>query len=328
MNFNELHLYILMPDGTERFLRLVNASEPTEGFNLVNAPLLVKAESGAQYKLLNIETGAHQKGQKLLRQNKDLKVLFDDETAIQIQDYFVASLTPVENAPVYRLENESCTEVEVISHYPPEIFDVAESLVWTESDSALDCKVALYNPGSLIGLMPSATPALAATVGLGEIAAAAIGIPVFAGGKGGNETPPTPPPPPPPPPSDTKPPSVVISSNSESVRSNETLLITFTFSEDIGSSFNWDGTSGDIVVTGGTLSALSGTGLVRTAIFTPTPNQSGIGAGISVNAGTYQDAAGNLGLAASSPPIDIDTLSASIDGTKITNARGALPALN
>jgi hypothetical protein len=68
MNFNELHLYILMPDGTERFLRLVNAPEPAEGFNLVNAPLLVKAESGAQYKLLNIETGAHQKGQKLLRQ--------------------------------------------------------------------------------------------------------------------------------------------------------------------------------------------------------------------------------------------------------------------
>jgi hypothetical protein len=334
MNFNELHLYILMPDGTERFLRLVNASEPTEGFNLVNAPLLVKAESGAQYKLLNIETGAHQKGQKLLRQNKDLKVLFDDETAIQIQDYFVASLTPVENAPVYRLENESCNEVQVISHYPPEIFDVSESLVWTESDSALDCKVALYNPGSLIGLIPSATPALSATVGLGEIAATAIGIPVFAGSKGGNETPPapTPPlapsPPPAPPPSDTTPPSVVITSNSASVKSNETLVMTFTFSEDVGDSFVWDGTAGDIVVTGGTLSALSGTGLVRTATFTPTPNQSGVSASISVNAGTYQDAAGNLGLAASSPPIDIDTLSASIDDTKITNARGALPGFN
>jgi large repetitive protein len=322
MNFNELVLHILLPDGSERTIRLANLAEPTAGFNLLNAPLLVKAEAGAQYKLLNIETGTHQKDQRLLRQNKTLKVLFEDETALELQDYFVASLTPVENAPIYRLENESCNEVQVISHYPPEIFDVPESMVWTTSDSALDCKVALLNPGSLMGLIPTAAPAAsvaAANIGLGEIAATAIGIPVFAGGKGSAPIIP-------PPPTDTTSPFVVITSNAASVKSNETLVITFTFSEDVGNSFIWDGTSGDIVVTGGTLSALSGTGLVRTATFTPTPNQSGISASISVNAGTYQDAAGNLGLAATSPPIDVDTLSASIAGIQITSATGALRA--
>ena len=73
MNFNELLLHILLPDGSERTIRLANLAEPTAGFNLLNAPLLVKAESGAQYKLLNIETGTHQKDQRLLRQKKPLK---------------------------------------------------------------------------------------------------------------------------------------------------------------------------------------------------------------------------------------------------------------
>ena len=246
MNFNQLVLHILLPDGSERTIRLANLAEPTAGFNLLNAPLLVKAEAGAQYKLLNIETGTHQKDQRLLRQNKNLKVLFEDETALELQDYFFASLTPVENAPIYLLENELCNEVQVISHYPAEIFDVPESLVWTTSDSALDCKVALLNPGSLMGLIPTAAPAAsvaAANIGLGEIAATAIGIPVFAGGKGS-------PPIIPPPPTDTTSPFIVITSNAASVTSNETLVITFTFSEDVGNSFIWDGMSGDIVVTG------------------------------------------------------------------------------
>ena len=74
MNFNQLVLHILLPDGSERTIRLANLAQPTTGFNLLNAPLLVKAEAGAQYKLLNIETGTHQKEQRLLRQNKTLKV--------------------------------------------------------------------------------------------------------------------------------------------------------------------------------------------------------------------------------------------------------------
>ncbi|MCX7262294.1 MAG: Ig-like domain-containing protein, partial [Burkholderiales bacterium] len=320
MNFNELLLHILFPDGSERTIRFSNLAEPTAGFNLLNAPLLVKAEAGAQYKLLNIETGNHQKGQKLLRQNKTLKVLFENENVLELQDYFFASLTPVENAPIYRLENDSCNEVQVISHYPAEIFDVPESMLWTASDSAIDCKVALFNPSSLMGLIPTAAPAAsvaAANIGLGEIAATAIGIPVFAGGNGSAPFIPLPP-------TDTTSPFVVITSNAASVKSNETLVITFTFSEDVGNSFIWDGTSGDIVVTGGTLSALSGTGLVRTATFTPTPNQSGISASISVYAGTYQDAAGNLGLAGLSPSITIDTLAPVITSLALTSATGAI----
>ena len=193
MNFNEIQLSTLLPDGTITSTRLANAASPLEGSNLLNVPLIVKAQLGAQYKLLNIETGNHQKGQRLLRHNKDLKILFENQPAIELHDYFVASLTPVENSPVYRLENESCSEVQVISHYPPATFDVKESLVWTESDSALDCKVALFNPASFIDLIPSAASTVPSSYGLGEIAAAVIGIPAIAAGGGGSSTPVPPP---------------------------------------------------------------------------------------------------------------------------------------
>ncbi|WP_218008566.1 Ig-like domain-containing protein, partial [Herbaspirillum chlorophenolicum] len=65
---------------------------------------------------------------------------------------------------------------------------------------------------------------------------------------------------------DTTPPTVTITSNVGSLKSGETAVITFTFSEDPGSTF----TASDVVVSGGTLSAITGTGLTRTAVFTPT----------------------------------------------------------
>ncbi|NDD02934.1 MAG: hypothetical protein EB085_12600, partial [Betaproteobacteria bacterium] len=68
---------------------------------------------------------------------------------------------------------------------------------------------------------------------------------------------------------DTLEPTVVITSNLSTVGMGQTANITFTFSEDPGSTFAWDGTTGDVVVTQGTLSAISGTGLTRTAVFTP-----------------------------------------------------------
>ena len=331
MNLNDIQLHTLRPDGSETTVRLAQLANPLEGFNLLNPPLVIQAQMGEQYKLLNIETGAHQKGQRLLRQNKTLKVFFEDAPALEIQDYFVASLTPVAQSPVYRLENQSCDEVQVISHYPPETFDIAESLVWTESDSALDCKVALYNPGTFIGLIPSSAAVLPSSLGLGELATALIGIPALAGGSGGSTPPviptPTPPPPPPPPTSDTTPPSITITTSSTTAKANETVVITFTFSEDIGDTLNWDGTAGDLLVTGGTLSALTGTGLTRTATFKPTPNQSGVISGVTVKAGSYQDAAGNLGLPASSPSIHADTSAPSISNPEITGSTGALPSL-
>jgi large repetitive protein len=330
MNLTNIQLHTLLPDGTERIVRLVNMASPMDGANLLNAPLVFKVEGGAKYKLINIETGAHQKGQSLVRHNKDLKVFIEDVLAIELQDYFVASLTPAENAATYQLENASCNEVQVTSNYPLETFQIPESLTWTENDSALDCKVALFNPGSAVGLIPSATPVLSTSFGFGQIAATVIGIPVLLGGTGGSgSTPPPPTPTPPTPgPIDTTSPSLVITTNASSAKADETILITFTFSEDIGDSFNWDGTSGDIVVTGGTLSALSGSGLVRTAIFTPTPNQTSSNAGISVKPGSYQDASGNLGLGTYSPSLSVDTTLPKLISTEITSAKDGLASLS
>ena len=213
-------------------------ASPMDGANLLSAPLVFKVEGGAKYKLINIETGAHQKGQSLVRHNKDLKVFVEDVLAIELQDYFVASLIPTENSATYQLENASCNEVQVTTHYPLEIFQIPESLTWTENDSALDCKVALFNPGSVVGLIPSATPVLSTSFGFGQIAATVIGIPVLLGGVGGSgSTPPPPTPTPPTPgPIDTTSPSLVITTNASSAKADETILITFTFSEDVGNS--------------------------------------------------------------------------------------------
>ncbi|MFN6337169.1 MAG: beta strand repeat-containing protein, partial [Cyanobacteriota bacterium] len=105
---------------------------------------------------------------------------------------------------------------------------------------------------------------------------------------------------------DTTPPTLAISANRLSLSAGETATITFTFSEDPGDTFIWDGNSGDIIVGGGTLSALSGSGLTRGATFTPTPNSNG-GAFIAVPYGAYTDAVGNPGEAASLTTLVYDT---------------------
>ena len=113
---------------------------------------------------------------------------------------------------------------------------------------------------------------------------------------------------------DTTAPTLSISSDKASLVAGETGTITFNFSEDPGSSFAWDGSSGDINVSGGTLGAISGSGLTRTAIFTPAVNQAGT-ASITVTAGTYTDPAGNTGGAGTTPSISFNTLVyTSVDG--------------
>ena len=102
---------------------------------------------------------------------------------------------------------------------------------------------------------------------------------------------------------DTLAPTLAITSDKASLASGETATISFTFSEDPGASFDL----ADVAVTGGSLSALSGTGLVRTATFTPAANTDGGNAGISVAAGAYADAAGNDGTG-DSLAIAFDTL--------------------
>ena len=56
------------------------------------------------------------------------------------------------------------------------------------------------------------------------------------------------------------PPTLSISSNKASLKAGETATITFSFSQDPGTSFSWDGSSGDVTVSGGSLSSLSASG--------------------------------------------------------------------
>ena len=108
---------------------------------------------------------------------------------------------------------------------------------------------------------------------------------------------------------DTTPPTLVITSSKTTLIAGDTALITFTFSEDPGSSFTWNGSTGDVSVTGGTLSAITGSGYTRFATFTPTANTNSGTGSISVGIGKYNDAAGNNNTTISSgPAITYDTL--------------------
>jgi gliding motility-associated-like protein len=106
---------------------------------------------------------------------------------------------------------------------------------------------------------------------------------------------------------DTTAPTLAISSNVSTLKIGETAIITFTFSEDPGTTFAWNGTVGDVVVTGGTLGAISSSGLTRTATFTPTASTNGGTVSITVAASTYTDAAGNDGGAGATPSLNFDT---------------------
>ncbi|MCX8520163.1 MAG: Ig-like domain-containing protein, partial [Rhodoferax sp.] len=130
---------------------------------------------------------------------------------------------------------------------------------------------------------------------------------------------------------DTQAPTLSVTSSSSALKAGETCTITFHFSEDPGSSFTWNGSAGDVIVTGGSLGALnSSTGSVRTATFTPTDNTDRGSASIRVVTGSYSDLAGNIGNngnngnnGESAPAIGFDTrrpalTSASVQGTTVT----------
>jgi Ca2+-binding RTX toxin-like protein len=110
---------------------------------------------------------------------------------------------------------------------------------------------------------------------------------------------------------DTQAPTLAITSSASTLSVGDTALITFTFSGDPGATFTWDGSSGDIAVSGGTLSAISGSGLTRTATFTPDADTNAGTASITVTGGVYTDAAGNSGGAGSTPSLSFDTLAPS-----------------
>jgi Ca2+-binding RTX toxin-like protein len=102
-------------------------------------------------------------------------------------------------------------------------------------------------------------------------------------------------------------PTVAITSDVETLKVGETANVTFTFSEDPGATF----TGADIAASGGSLGALSGSGLTRTAVFTPNAGVNGGAASLTVAAGSYTDAAGNAGGAGPTPSISFDTLTPS-----------------
>ncbi|MFZ2725944.1 MAG: Ig-like domain-containing protein [Methylococcaceae bacterium] len=102
---------------------------------------------------------------------------------------------------------------------------------------------------------------------------------------------------------DTVSPTVAISSDVATLKANETAAITFTFSEDPETSFS----SADVSLSNGTLGAITGTGLTRTATFTPTANLASGSASITVTNASYTDTAGNTGSAGTTPTISIDT---------------------
>ena len=106
---------------------------------------------------------------------------------------------------------------------------------------------------------------------------------------------------------DTSAPTLAITSNRSTLKAGETATITFTFSEDPWATFTWNGSLGDIAVSGGTLSAISGTGTVRSATFTPSADTDGGSVSITVTAGSYADAAGNSGGPGTTPSITFDT---------------------
>jgi hypothetical protein len=62
-----------------------------------------------------------------------------------------------------------------------------------------------------------------------------------------------------------------------------------------------------VTVSGGSLSSITGSGLTRTATFTPTANTNNGTALITVASGTYTDAAGNNGGAGTTPSLTFDT---------------------
>jgi hypothetical protein len=105
-------------------------------------------------------------------------------------------------------------------------------------------------------------------------------------------------------PTDQTAPRLSITSSASALHPGQAATVTFTFSEDPGTSF----VDSDISVSGGTLGALAGAGTVRTAVFTPgTATSLSTGADLSVAPSAFQDAAGNTG--AGTPRLHIATAS-------------------
>ncbi len=131
----------------------------------------------------------------------------------------------------------------------------------------------------------------------------AVALPALLVGCGGTSTPPV----------DTYPPSVIIGGTSATTATGP-VAFTFTFSEDVGSSF----TASDVVVTNATAAATvtKADATHYTLLVTPTPNTQGT-IQVSVAAGTFTDLTGNpnAGAVTASQAYDVKPPTVAITGT-------------
>ncbi|MDX8435285.1 Ig-like domain-containing protein [Mesorhizobium abyssinicae] len=105
---------------------------------------------------------------------------------------------------------------------------------------------------------------------------------------------------------DTLAPTVMIGTDDNALKIGDVAHLTFTLSE---ASTNFG--SGDVAVTGGTLSNFAGSGTSYTADFTPTPGST-ITATINVAGSTFTDAAGNNNTAATQLSMTVDTVAPTV----------------
>ncbi|MFN7738954.1 MAG: Ig-like domain-containing protein, partial [Cyanobacteriota bacterium] len=97
--------------------------------------------------------------------------------------------------------------------------------------------------------------------------------------------------------------TVAVNTSDTSLISGENSLITFAFNRNPGTSFS----SGDITVSGGSISNLGGSINTYTATFTPTANIEST-ASVSVIAASWNDVFDNPGGAAASATMQVDTI--------------------
>jgi hypothetical protein len=97
--------------------------------------------------------------------------------------------------------------------------------------------------------------------------------------------------------------NVTINSNDTLITTGETALVSFAFNRNPGTSFS----SGDVSVSGGSLSNLNGSITYYYATFTPTANTEGT-ASIAIATGSWHDVFENAGAGAVSSTMQVDTI--------------------
>ncbi|MGD8111018.1 Ig-like domain-containing protein [Vibrio sp. TRT 17S01] len=116
---------------------------------------------------------------------------------------------------------------------------------------------------------------------------------------------------------DTVAPTIAITSDKSALKAGESAQITFTLSEAAD-----DFKAEDVTTTGGTLGAVTGSGTSYSATFTPTASSTKNGV-ITVAAGTFTDAAGNLNIKGDTLTLTVDSVVPTI---AITSDKSALKA--